>query len=134
MRSEVHYLAMLRSDNTDGRARRLVRLIWLVLPVWAALAIELIGGWRFSKDSYSLQYAIDLRGHYWTLISATLGMVIISPLLVVAAIVVAHRNRGVPAKNLVRAVFLLLAFSLLVSMFSCVWSCGGHPTWTSGYR
>ena len=125
---------MLRSDNADGQLRRLLRVVWLALPVWSALAVELVGGWRFSKDMYSGQYAIDLRGHYWTLVGATLGMVIVSPLLVVAAIVVAHRNRDDHAKSIIRAVLLFLTFSLLVSMFSCAWSCGGHPTWTSGYR
>lgn len=124
---------MPRGDQLKNYARS-PPIVWLVVPVWVVLAVEMIGVWRFGKDMYSGLYAIDVRRHYWTVVSVTLGAVIVSPLLVLSAFLVVHRNRARYEKRLYSAVLLLLTFSLLVSMFSCVWSCGGHPTWTSGFR
>jgi hypothetical protein len=127
---------MFGSDNSKRYPRSLQLVIWLVLPVWVVLAVELIGGWRFGKDTYSSRYAISLRGQYWTVVYATVGAVLISPLLAISALIVTrnHRAEYRSRTRLYWGVLLLVTLSLLVSMFSCAWSCGGHPTWTSGYR
>ncbi|HEX5412924.1 MAG TPA: hypothetical protein VFZ27_13825 [Terriglobia bacterium] len=36
------------------------RTALFVIPAWAALAVELLGAWRFGLDPYSRKYAIDL--------------------------------------------------------------------------
>jgi hypothetical protein len=132
-RHEIPVTSSNVRETVKPPTRSLLRVVCLVLPVWLALAVEMIGGWRFGKDMYSGNYAINLRGQYSTLIWTTLGALIISPLLVVGALEV-HRNRDNYAKGLYRALLLLLTFCFLISKFNCAWSCGGHPTWTSGYR
>jgi hypothetical protein len=105
-----------------------------VLPVLAVLATEIIGGWRFGKDPYYLEYAIDLHGFYWPVILAVAGATVASPLLVFNAFRAVRSDRPRYSGSLYRGVLLLLTISLLVSMVSCLWTCGGHPTWTSGYK
>jgi hypothetical protein len=52
---------MLAYEASEVNKRRsLKKVIWLVIPVWIAFGVEALGGWRFSKDDYSLSYAIDL--------------------------------------------------------------------------
>ena len=84
---------MVVSDKSEPYPRGLRRALWLVLPVWVVLAVELIGGWRFDKDMYSSRYAFDLRGLRWVVIYATLIAVVVSPPLVISALLVARRNR-----------------------------------------
>lgn len=121
---------MLKREQPKCYPRNIQRVLWLVLPVWLVLAVELVGGGRYSK------HPINLYGHYWPMVMAVLVAVIISPFLAVTGLVIARRNRAEyrERRRLYNAVLLFLSVSLLVSMFSCVWSCGGHPTWTSGYN
>ncbi len=116
-----------------GRLHR--RVVWLLLPTWIALAIELIGGWRFAMDPYSGKYAIHL-GPFLPLTWLALVAVVISPLLIVTALVLVFSKRLIlrVQERLLPTLLLFLILSLLASMFSCVWSCGGHPTWMSGYK
>ena len=124
---------MQAQSTPYGHLRR--RIIWLTIPAWIALAAELMGGWRFGMDTYSGKYAIHLAP-YWMVVGSVLLAVIISPVLVVFGFVTLFSKRGIlrAQKRLLPMLFLLLALALLASMFSCVWSCGGHPTWTNGYR
>jgi ABC-type sugar transport system permease subunit len=97
---------------------------------------QVLGGWRFSKDNYSGTYAIGL-GVFWNpVIWSTIAAVIVSPALVLTGLIIAVRNRAKDprGKRLFAAVLLFLIVALVVSMGSCVWSCGGHPTWSSGYK
>ncbi len=119
-------------ENQPGRRAGYRRILWLVLPAWLALGVEALGGWRFSKDMYSGRYAIPLGTLRDPVIWATLGAVLVSPILVVTGLVVAVRDRA--RRRGFPILLFLLTLSLVVSMFSCVWSCGGHPTWTSGYK
>jgi hypothetical protein len=115
------------------RCRR--RIIWLVTPAWIALFIELLGGWRFSKDSYSEYYAIGL-GPFYPLTSLIIGVVLASPLLIVAGFesLLSKRNNVTANRRWLRGLLALLVVSPIVSMFSCAWTCGGHPTWINGYK
>jgi hypothetical protein len=65
-----------------------------------------------------------------------LGAVVVSPLLIVTGFVTVFSkwNTLREQKGWLSALLLLLAMSLLLCMFSCVWSCGGHPTWAGGYK
>jgi hypothetical protein len=121
---------MLKSEQPKRYPRNIQRVVGLVLPVWLVLAVELVGGWHYGK------HPINLYGHYWRMVMTVLSVVIISPFLAITGLVLARRNRTAyrDRRRLYNAVLLFLSLSLLVSMFSCVWSCGGHPTWTSGYR
>jgi hypothetical protein len=116
--------------------RNLRKVMLLIIPTWLAIAAEAVGGWRFNMDTYSGRYAISLGGLRDPLILLTLGAVIVSPALVVIGLFVMPQNHTQcgGTKRLFSAVRLLLTISLVVSMFSCVWSCGGHPTWSSGFR
>ncbi len=115
-------------------SRNLRYVAWLAAPAWIALAIELIGGWRFSKDTYASSFAIPLGGLYDTVVISTILMVVLSPVLALAGIIVTVQIRANARKRLLTSLLTLFAISLLISMFSCAWSCGGHPTWTSGYK
>ena len=121
---------MSETNQHERRGRNLGKVMWLIMPVWAVLLVELVGGFQYSSG-----HEIDLRQLRDPLIGVTLVAVVVSPVLVGVAFVVAGIHR---AQDGGRAQFSTLLFvltiSLLLSMFSCYWSCGGHPTWTSGYR
>ena len=127
--SIVRYNAFVK-----GGPQNFNRVFWAVLPVWVVLAIEGVGGWRFGKDMYSSRYAIDLHGFYWPLIYLVCGGVIFGPILVLIGFLGSRSGRPKSDKRFYRGALLFLVVSLLISMFSCVWTCGGHPTWTSGYK
>jgi hypothetical protein len=111
-------------------------MIWLAMPTWVAFVIEALGGWRYSKDSYSGTYAIHLGAFRDPVIWLTLAAVIVSPMLAVTGLIMTVRNRArqLTLDRLFAAVLLFLIISLLVGAGSCAWSCGGHPTWVSGYE
>jgi hypothetical protein len=111
------------------------KILWLVAPIWIALLIELIGGWRFGMDPYSDKYAIPL-GPFYPLTSLALGAAIASPLLILAGflILLSKRKALLPRMFSIQGLVLLLTISLLAGMFSCAWSCSGHPTWIEGYK
>ena len=123
----------IATSSTAGRYGR--RIVWFTIPTWIALAIELVGGWRFGMDTHSGKYALHL-GPYWMVVGPVLVAVLVSPLLVLRGFVILLSERPIlrAQRRLVSILFLSLTLSLLASMFSCVWSCGGHPTWTNGYR
>src|SRR5690242_13803826 len=100
-------------------------IIWSVVPTWIALFVELLGGWRFSKDSYSEQYAIPL-GAFYPLTSAIFAVVIVSPLFIMQGFftLISKRKSFETRKQWFRFLVILLTVSFLASMFSCVWSCG----------
>jgi hypothetical protein len=128
---------VLANEQSDVPERRnLKRAVWLAIPTWIAFAIEALGGWRYSKDSYSGKYAIHSGAFRDPLIGLTLMLVIVSPLLVFAGLRMTVRSHAKQAEpdRLFQAVLLFLIISLLVCSGSCVWSCGGHPTWSSGYE
>jgi hypothetical protein len=119
--------------RTAARYRR--RIIWLTLPTFVTLAVELIGLWRFTKDMYSESYAIQL-GPLYPLVWLAFAFIIVGPLIIVQGFITVFSNWNAfrVQKGRLSALLLLLTISLLLSMFSCFWSCGGHPTWTGGYR
>jgi hypothetical protein len=121
-------------SKPESYPRALRHVILGVLPVLAVLATEVIGGWRFGKDPYYSQYAINLHGLYRPIILVVVGAAVVSPLLVLNAFRVVRSDRPRYNRSLYRGVFLLLTISLLISMVSCFWTCGGHPTWTNGYK
>ena len=110
-------------------------IFWLIAPIWIALLIELIGGWRFGMDTYSEKYAIPL-GPFYPLTSLVLGAAIASPLLILAGFLtlLSKRKALLPRMFSTQGLVLLLTISLLAGMFSCAWSCSGHPTWIEGYK
>lgn len=118
--------------DAAGRYRR--RIIWLTIPPLLTVAVELLGGWRYGKD-YSGKYAIHL-GFLYPLIYLMFALSIVGPLWVYKAFqtVFSHWNTLRVQKGWLSALLLLLTITLLLSMFSCAWSCSGHPTWTSGYN
>jgi len=91
-------------------------------------------GWRFGKDPDYSQYAIHLHGLYWPVILVVVAAAVVSPLLVFNAFRVVRSDRPRYNRSLYRGVLLWLTISLLISMVSCFWTCGGHPTWTNGYK
>lgn len=111
------------------------RIIWLTIPTFVTLAVEMIGGWRFRKDMYSERYAIH-RGPLYPLVWLTLALAIVAPLLIAEGFktVFSNWNTLRVQKGWLSALLLLLVMCLLLSMFSCAWSCGGHPTWVGGYN
>jgi hypothetical protein len=124
-------------DESGPNVIRLKRRIAvLVIPTWAAFAVELLGGWRFGLDTYSGKYAIDLGVWGHILVSAVLVAVLVSPFLLAYGFVLASKLPSDPEKRkLLRpSLLLLLCLSLAVSTFSCIWTCGGHPTWTGGFN
>jgi len=121
------------TDTTSQYGRKIA---WLVLPTWIALSLELLGGWRFGMDTYSGKYAVRVGPFYSALVGFVLAIVVVSPLLIVEGFrtVLSHRAILQARKWLFPKLTLVLAVSLLASMASCIWSCGGHPTWTNGYK
>ena len=104
-------------------------LTLLVIPTWVALTVELVGGWH-----YPLERRIHVGHLRDPLIWATVFVVVLSPLLLCIGVVIARRLTFASERKIARrALLTFLAISLLLSMASCVWSCGGHPTWTTGY-
>lgn len=105
-----------------------LRATWVAALPLVALAIELFGGWRYSDG-------ISIGRLYWPLVSFTIGAVMLSPVLVAYGLAVAlrERKRLGTRRGLYQMTILVLIMTLMVSMFSCFWTCGGHPTWTNGY-
>jgi hypothetical protein len=84
---------------------------------------------------YSEKYAIHLGPLYLVVVPLVFAIILVAPFLIVRGFIMVFSKW-----NLLRAqgawlaaLLLLLTMSLTVSMFSCAWSCGGHPTWTNGY-
>jgi len=77
---------------------------------------------------------LDSLATLWPIILAVVGAAVGSPLLVFNAFRVVRSDRPRYKRSLYRGVLLLLTISLLISMVSCFWTCGGHPTWTNGYK
>jgi hypothetical protein len=123
------------SDESAAASRSLRKVILLVAPIWIVLLVEIVGQWRFSKDTYSEQYAIHL-GPLYRLTAVMIGVVIASPLLVIAGFstLFSLRKETAISRKLFRIFLLVLTISALVTMFSCMWTCGGHPTWIEGYK
>ena len=70
------------SDEDQQRADRdRRRIFWLCIPTFVTLSVELLGVWRFGKDTYSERYAIHL-GPFYPLVWVALALVIVAPLLV----------------------------------------------------
>jgi hypothetical protein len=127
---------MDNEEEQKGSASRYRRkIIWLIVPTFVTLAVELLGGWRFGKDTYSERYAIHL-GPLYPLVWVTMALAIVGPLLIAEGFITVFSNWNTLCgqKRWLTALLLLLVLSLLLSMFSCAWSCGGHPTWMGGYK
>jgi hypothetical protein len=121
-------------DNLDAvHLRR--RILWLAVPTFVVLAVELIGGWRFGKDMYSERYAVHL-GPFYPVVWLVLALAIVAPLLILEGFVTIFSKWKMlrTQRGWLTALLLVLTISLVASMFSCAWSCGGHPTWMGGYR
>lgn len=114
------------------QSKGLKRALLLLAPVWLCVVIEVIGAWRFSKDPYSLKYAIDLGRLRDPLVTGSFFLSVLSPVLVLAAF--AFLDRHTLPKSKYATTLLVLIITLLLGMSSCMWSCSGHPTWTSGYK
>src|SRR2546430_5256145 len=120
---------------SDAASRYRRKIIWLAFPTWVTLVIELLGSWRYGKGSYSERYAIHL-GPLSPLKWLALAAVVVSPVLIAFGFVIAFSRWNVLRiqKGWLPMLLLLLTISLLLSTFSCAWSCGGHPTWMGGYK
>lgn len=121
------------NDSATSQLRR--KIFWLAVPAFVVLAFELIGGWRFGKDTYSERYAIHL-GRLYPIVWLVLALAIVAPFFALQGLVTLFSNwktlRVRP--DWLTVLLFLLMMSLAASMFSCAWSCGGHPTWIDGYR
>ena len=69
------------------------------------------------------------------IVMGTATLAAISPLLWAAAALVGFSGTRDPLlpRRWKRAIWLLLMLTFLFTMYSCVMSCGGHPTWIKGY-
>lgn len=127
----------MHAESKDGLTASQLRrkIVWLVVPAFVVLMVELIGGWRFGKDMYSERYAIHL-GLLYPVVWLILAFAIVAPFLVLEGFVTIFSNWNVlrVQRGRLTVLLFLLTVSLAASMFSCAWSCGGHPTWMGGYR
>lgn len=128
---------MAAGEPSDVNQRRdFKKAIWFARRAWVAVGTESFGAWRYYKDSYSGTYATDLGALRDPLIFFAIALVIASPALAFAGLTMVVRNRAkyLGIERLFSAVLLFLVVSVLVSMGSCMWTCGGHPTWSLGYK
>jgi hypothetical protein len=123
-------------EHQSAAQRHLRKIIWLAIPTWLCLAVELVGEWRFEKDTYAEKYAIYVGPFWYPFTWGVVALAIVSPLLIGwgFAVIFSKWRTIRLQKGWLPSLLLLLAFSLLAGMFSCAWSCSGHPTWMGGYR
>jgi hypothetical protein len=115
-------------DGANGsRVKRWV--IWLIIPNWAALAVELLGQWRSG-------HPLDVGAFWALLIVSVMVAVVVSPFLISFGFDLISKSRPglCLRRDLLARLKLLLIVSSLVNTWSCLWSCGSHPTWTSGFK
>jgi hypothetical protein len=69
------------------------------------------------------------------LVMGTAAIAAISPLLWLAAALIGFSGARAPTfpPRWKRVIWLLLTVAFLSTLYSCVMSCGGHPTWIKGY-
>jgi hypothetical protein len=98
------------------------------------LAVELVGEWRFEKGQSTTRDAFNLGSWYNALTVIAFALLAVSPFLIAFGLSKLFEKNEFQVRKLVpRRLLLFLGLSLLVSLFSCLWTCSGHPTWTSGY-
>jgi len=105
-------------------------IVWLTIPAWLMLGIEVVGEWQFEKDRCSGQYALNLGAWYNSLAIVAFALLAMAPFLIAfgwSTFLKGNRTR------MPRPLVLFFALSFIVSLLSCLWTCSGHPTWTSGY-
>jgi hypothetical protein len=106
--------------------------VWLTLPAWLILAIELVGEWRFEKGDSSTQYALNLGAWYNSLAVIAFALLAMAPFLIAFGWSKFFGKSAIHNRTL-KPLIIFFAMSFLVSLLSCLWTCSGHPTWISGY-
>lgn len=106
--------------------------VWLTLPGWLILAIELVGEWRFKKGDSSTQYALNLGAWYNSLAVIAFALLAMAPFLIAFGWSKFFGKSTIHNRTL-KPLIIFFAMSFLVSLLSCLWTCSGHPTWISGY-
>jgi hypothetical protein len=108
--------------------------VWLAVPAWLMLAVEFVGEWRFEKGQNTTRDAFNFGSWYNALAVIAFTLLAVSPFLIAFGLSRLFEKSDFQVRKPVpRRLLLLLGLSLLVSLFSCLWTCGGHPTWTGGY-
>src|SRR5439155_9011252 len=103
------------------------RILWLTTPIWFVLLIEFTGAIHYDRNPIHVGRFRD------GLVFGTLALVVISPFLLMFINSIMRTQKGMLRRRTRTLVFLILTLAWLATMFSCVWSCGGHPTWASPY-
>jgi hypothetical protein len=106
--------------------------VWLTLPAWLILAIELVGEWRFEKGDSSTQYALNLGAWNNSLAVIAFALLAMAPVLIAFGWSKFFGKSAIHNRTL-KPLIIFFAMSSLVSLLSCLWTCSGHPTWISGY-
>ena len=121
---------MPERDPFEASPPSLKKAVWLVVPAWAALAVEAIGVF-FSTGG---RHAIHLGKLWAPMILFTTGTAFLSPFFAGGALKVAIRNRIEYAgrRRLFWKLLLLLIISFLVGIVN--FGATDHPAWASGYR
>ena len=98
------------------------------IPIWLALIVEGIGAAYYETPLRTGR----LRN---AIVMGTATVAAISPLLwtVAALLGFSGARESIFPRSWKRVIWLLLTLAFLSTMFSCVWSCAGHPTWIKGY-
>lgn len=126
----------MQTESTQLSASDLCRsVVRRAVPSFIVLLFQLIGGWRFNKDMFHSSYAMPLS-FFYQLVWLVLAFSSIGPIVVLDGfkIILVNRSAFRGHKQWLAGLLLLLTVSLILSLFSFVWSCGGHPTWMDGYR
>ena len=108
-------------------------IVWLTVPAWLMLGIEVVGEWRFEKNQYSGQYALNLGAWYNSLAMIAFALLGMAPFLIAFGWSKFLKGEFSNRMRMPRPLVLFFALSFIVSLLSCLWTCSGHPTWTSGY-
>ena len=108
--------------------------VWLTVPAWLMVVIELVGEWRFEKGQSTARYALNLGAWYNSFAVITFALLAMAPFLICFGwSKFSGKNELSNGTLLPRPMVLFFTLSFLVSLLSCLWTCSGHPTWISGY-
>lgn len=106
--------------------------VWLTLPAWLIVAIELVGEWRLEKGHSTTQCALNLGAWYNSLAVLAFALLAMAPFLIAFGWSKFFGKSAIH-NRMFRPLILFFAVSFLASLLSCLWTCSGHPTWISGY-